>query len=147
MKTLRDEWKWLLGDDYFCGWPATFFAEYGSYRVVEGVLHAGSKDDDGYGRGRPHIHPVDGPFNESTATFIGREGAHVKLLLPPEEKEGDSLNRKLLQAQSDKRDAQHRADRYEKALREIVVAESMTDWERAATRRRRIAREALDDSS
>ena len=142
MRTLRDEWKRLLGDDYICGWPATFFAEYGSYRVVEGELHLGTS---GYDEGFVHIHPEGGPFRPASATRIGKPFDIVKLLLPPEEKEGDSLNRKLLQAQSDKRDAQHRADRYEKALREIAVKPEGYAYTGMPHLMAELAKEALDD--
>ena len=139
MRTLRDEWKRLLGENYVCGWPATFFDEYGSYRVVEGVLRVEWRREEN--KTMVWVDAGDGDLAHRHVVEVGRTGARVKLLLPPEEKEGDSLNRKLLQAQSDKRDAQHRADRYEKALQEIY-----RNW-RGVSDAAGIAKGALDENA
>ena len=146
MKTLTSE-RLRLAPEVIDTREARFWNEYGSYRVVEGVLCVGASEGSVWIRENP----------QDTPNFhVGERGDHVKLILPPEEKEGDSLNRKLLQAQSDKRDAQHRADRYEKALRHIAmnaeyaqepavpleVGGNKRAWRLAGT----IARGALDDT-
>ena len=151
---------------------SNFLHKYGSYRVVEGVLHASAS-------GKVWLSGAIGAC--AWETDIGKRGDSVKLLLPPEEKEQqqqtwDELSRKYLQAASEKRDAQHRvgeleqqvvaadgdyacmrarADKYEKVLREIDAlpeerkgmksrwGQAVMDGYRIAAS---IAREALDDT-
>jgi len=151
MSTLRDEYR-KRRDEIMCfhstsdarmyaeGAEAAL-AEYGSYRIVEGVL-----EEAHWYRG-PHegrlvvLHTTG---EEPSYILLGPMGDNVKLLLPPEKKEDESLNRRLLAAQSDKRDAQHKADKYEKALREIDRVWKSVQWP-SLSRVKRIAREALDE--
>lgn len=149
MRTLRDE-AMRIGRERSHYLPSydTFLSEYGDYRVAEGVLHAAHS-----GKGA-HIHPAahaEFPVaDEDSWVEIGTPGDTVKLILPPEEKAEDedevsSLQRRLLAANSDKRDARHRADTFEEALREIRDYEVSDAWEVVALTRKRIAEEALDE--
>ena len=126
-----------------------FFREYGDWRVVEGVL-VGKKYGDGVW--------VNDQRNDGVVVprRVGEVGQRVKLILPPEEKvECDEWIRRSAYDEICKAMAHKhaRADRYEKALREIATREwkaqdSRPDtaawvmgWEFAA----RIAEGALDD--
>jgi hypothetical protein len=126
MKTLRDEWKRLVIDPLWTHlFTNSFFREYGSYRVVEGVLCKGADRRIGirsYGQSHGHDWVAIDP--------IGTLGDHVKLLLPPEEKKKTprvELLARLCEAEGDLvetdcklRCAAARADKYKKALREIA---------------------------
>ena len=125
MRTLRDEAERI---GYHCkpGYN-TFMDKYGSYRVVEGVLTFSP------GRAYPGMVRVGGEP-------IGKSGEYVKLILPPEEPNGPTkteLGTRLAAVNA-------RADRYEKALREILEYREDDSCEVAAARWR-IAREALDE--
>ena len=139
MRTLRDE-ATRLGYHYKVGYN-TFTDEYGSYRVVEGVLHPGT---DSYDEDFVHIHPVGGPFGPSTATRIGKSHDVVTLLLPPEKKEEPAAP--ILELTKKLGRERVRADRYEKALREIEDT-SGGRWELLVERTRHIAREVLDENA
>jgi hypothetical protein len=154
MKTLRDEWKRLYPHEpqrpEVCKhWPVAerFLDEYGSYRVVEGVLvltASGSLVAVEVGDEDLH-YDVD----------LGAPGDHVKLLLPPEEKEEmlDGAREQILEAQLNATRGREfaerdRADKYKKALREI----GGTSWPMLAAQDgvrllRKIAREALDEDA
>jgi hypothetical protein len=160
MKTLRDDVRmWLRPGVRFCPSPEAYgeyehgvrdaLRKYGSYRVVEGVLYYRSPDP------QPIAHGANMVFvrTDGGDVDISPLSNTVKLLLPPEEKEDGAadLRRKLSQCHAQARDIaadctehRHRADKYEKALREIAgVAGETTALRRTLAR---IAREALDEN-
>ena len=143
MKTLRDEGVRLIG----CTDEAEeFFHVYGDWQVARGELCIATN------RRGPLGGPLSQEWQEVTVwdgeeyTSLGVVGGHVELIKPPLEEDGDetsSLRRQLLQTASDKRDAQHRADKYEKALRDI--ADVRTELLGVAREMKRKAKEALDE--
>ena len=122
MKTLRDEWCACGRGQY----PLTtvrenFLRKYGDYRVVEGELYVSCPVIGG------HRQVGVRPSRRGGGTLIGSVGDRVKLILPPEEKglSLDGAREQILEAQLEAtrgREFQERdrADRYEKALREIA---------------------------
>ena len=157
MRTLRDEWGRLYPYQpqrpAVCrSWPVSgpFLNEYGDYRVVEGRLTTKCGHRKG---GNTRIVIVGKGVGASECwTEVGYTGDIVTLILPPEEKELslDGAREQILEAQLEAtrgREFQERdrADRYEKALREIADPDMHGfSWE-IARGRRRIAREALDE--
>ena len=157
MKTLRDEWARLYPDQpqrpAVCrSWPVSgpFLNEYGDYRVVEGRLTTKCGHRKG---GNTRIVIVGKGVGASECwTEVGYTGDIVTLILPPEEKEpADKVMLRLMAAKEEalQREAieRLRADRYEKALRQIArpAVEDRNVYS-AYHRRTRIAREALDDT-
>lgn len=130
MKTLRG----LFSDLPLGGYD--FLQEYGSWRVAEGEMVS---------KGDVWVNVVQGDGSKLPVA-IGRRGAHVKLIIPPEEKEGTVIA--LTRAGADRliAEAQARADRYKKALREILAFPGDEPCE-VASARWRIAREALDEKA
>ena len=133
MRTLRNE-ATRLGYHYKAGYN-TFMDEYGSYRVVEGVLKLADGQAWIETRGAG-LYPC-----------LGVDGDNVKLILPPEEKDVTDVTADMLRVSRAQTDASRareaseraRADRYEKGLREIAADR----WADRVVRR--IAREALDE--
>ena len=77
MKTLRDEWfgdTSIVSAQEHRAHSERLLKKYGSYRVVEGVLH--------YDNGQVYLTRGTRPDQ-----LVGNVHAHVKLILPPEEKE------------------------------------------------------------
>ena len=131
MKTLRDEWRRMTDAMWQHLFTNPFFRKYGDYRVVEGELSVRKRLD------RRSLVVLQ---NSSGYVDIGACGDTKTLILPPEEKEvrtAEEARRQLL-----------RADRFEKALREIAGA----TWPMVTVREgvkllRKIAREALDENA
>ena len=143
VKTLRDEWfegRTSVGTMAQRYVNERFLDRYGDYRVVEGSWHVGAS-------GNLYIKEP-----EKEPSLVARRLTRVKLILPPEEKEpADKVMLRLMAAKEEalQREAieRLRADRYEKALRQIArpAVEDRNVYS-AYHRRTRIAREALDDS-
>ena len=119
----------------------SFFSEYGDYRVVEGVLRV---DTRAHLRCPEVIIDADDQWHYP----LGESGDRVKLLLPPDEKVQslDGARERILEAQLEATrgrefDERDRADKYEKALREIGEHPAISSYMAL----RDIAREALDD--
>ena len=150
VKTLRDEWfegRTSVGTMAQRYVNERFLDRYGDYRVVEGSWHVGAS-------GNLYIKEP-----EKEPSLVARRLTRVKLILPPEEKELslDGAREQILEAQLEAtrgREFQERdrADRYEKALREIAERDEeamplSTEYQltkmlcAVAT----LAREALDD--
>ena len=116
---------------------ADALCEYGSYRVVEGVLVLASP-------GNLVVALEVDDTNPHRDVKLGILGNHVKLLLPPEEKKPLGAKVAIDTAMALVREHAARADRYEKALREIA---RRNDYVRIVDKTivlRRIAEEALD---
>ena len=92
MKTFRDEVLRIEQGVYDEGigrpWPMEFFRRYGDWRVAEGEWETRIFGNRTCVRLR----------HDNGILALGYVGDHARMFLPPEEKEGDSLNRKLLQA-------------------------------------------------
>ena len=142
MRTLRNEWfgDWdVVAYDEKADRTTEFLDRYGEYRVVEGVLY--------YESNNPRPLPERGQRNMvvvQTASGgiveLGPLGNRVKLIIPPEEPPTPVLDMaKKLGAE------RARANRYEKALREIQTSQRQCDWKTIAAYRKKLAREALDE--
>ena len=154
VKTLRDEWfegRTSVGTMAQRYVNERFLDRYGDYRVVEGRLTTKCGHRKG---GNTRIVIVGKGVGASECwTEVGYTGDIVTLILPPEEKELslDGAREQILEAQLEAtrgREFQERdrADRYEKALREIAAAR----WPQLVYRdtielHRKLAREALDE--
>ena len=131
MRTLRDE-----VDRCLFGIPRSdFLNEYGSYRVVEGVLTLGTALDTRESRLPPVVLFGGLP--------VGRLGDTVKLILSPEEKKPLGAKVAIDTAMALVREHAARADRYEKALREIEEHPAIASYValRDIARRARLDRE------
>ena len=108
MKTLRDDaMRIALGGHYYLPSYDLFMAEYGDWRVVEGVLTTKHRG----------VVVVEDPRDDAGCKgwhTLGKCGDRVKLIIPPEEPWGNTDYRKVARREA------ARADRYEKALRELV---------------------------
>ena len=114
MRTLRDERSMLAqdtGSDMLD--VSAFWKEYGSYRVVEGVLVLASP-------GNLVVALEVDDTNPHPDVKLGMLGNHVKLLLPPEEKKPLGAKVAIDTAMALVREHAARADRYEKVLREMA---------------------------
>ena len=146
MKTLRDECErnWnnakVVADGY-AGPSALEVAlgEYGSYRVVEGQLRYYLSTGQVYVVTDEYVEPHD----KGVCIGNARKGDNVKLLLPPEEKELLAAGTWTVPTAKWKAE-RARADRYEKALRDIV--DVRTEPLGVAQEMKRKAREALDEN-
>ena len=146
MRTLRDEVQEAAAKKVklCCPSPAyesIFFSgvdaalgEYGSYRVVEGVLTLGTALDTRESRLPPVVLFGGLP--------VGRLGDTVKLILPPEEKKPLGAKVAIDTAMALVREHAARADRYEKAL--VEIAAERTEGSGFAFWMKRRAKEALD---
>ena len=122
--------------------------EYGSYRVVEGVL-----EEAHWYRGRHVGRLVVVRVEDGDPQYVnlGTIGDYVKLILPPEEKGVTDVTADMLRVSRAQTDASRareaseraRADRYEKALREI--RDLPTTPGHLLAQARATAREALDE--
>ena len=128
MKTLRD--KWFEASYTDVGKRAcSFLDEYGDWRVVEGVLTTKHRG----------VVLVENPDDDAGCKgwhTLGALGDRVKLILPPEEKvECDEWIRRSAYDEICKAMAHKhaRADRYEKALREIATREWKAQDSRPST--------------
>ena len=148
MKTLRG----LFSDLPLGGYD--FLQEYGSWRVAEGEMVS---------KGDVWVNVVQGDGSKLPVA-IGRRGAHVKLIIPPKEREGHALTeheqrmfRRMREAEGQAQTAYReeltwraRVDKCERALREIGKADDeetagLGAMVRLICRVASIAREALDD--
>ena len=127
MRTLRDE-ALRIGYHYKPGY-GTFMDEYGSYRVVEGLLNVTNAK-------AVAICTLDQQLH------VGWHGDHVKLILPPEEKKPLGAKVAIDTAMALVREHAARADRYEKAL--VEIAAERTEGSGFAFWMKRRAKEALD---
>ena len=125
-------------------WGYDFWHEYGSYRVVEGELYEEA------GRIGIRRYGITTEGHDRVAIDpIGYVGDNVKLILPPEKKAEPAAP--ILELTKKLGRERVRADRYEKALREIarrvwkaqdIGAEA---WVMGFKTASRIASEALDE--
>ena len=135
MKTLRDEVLRIEQGVYDEGigrpWPMEFFRRYGDWRVAEGEWETQIFGNRTCVRLR----------HDNGILALGYVGDHARMFLPPEEKEGTVIA--LTRAGADRlvAEAQARADRYKKALREIEGHPAIA----AYMVLRDIARRALDE--
>lgn len=120
MKTLRGEGLRLMGctDD-----AEEFFHCYGNWQVVEGLLRV--EWSRAMGKTRVWLQSGSGPLASQKVVHVGYTGDHVKLIVPPEEKMLEGARERILEAQlvatrGREFAERDRADKYEKALREIA---------------------------